>query len=146
MGTHPNEPVRILIVEDNLGDVELAKEALLTSKLANELSVFYDGRSALAELDRLNKAGSLPDLIFLDLNLPGMSGTEVLAAIKGTPGLSRVPVVILTSSQAERDIAKSYDLHANCYVTKPLDFTQFIEVVQSIEDFWFTVVRLPGRR
>ena len=138
-------PVRILIVEDNPGDVELAREALRTSKLANELTVVNDGKSALALLEAAERDGTLPDLVFLDLNLPGMPGTEVLKTIKTTASMARIPVVVLTSSRAERDIVKSYDLHANCFVTKPIDFAQFIEVIQSIEDFWFTIVRLPGR-
>lgn len=138
-------PLQIFLIEDNPGDVELAREALRTSKLANELVAWSDGRLALAELKRRQAAHELPDLIFLDLNLPGMSGIEVLASIKATAGLGRIPVVILTSSQAETDIAKSYDLHANCYITKPLDFQRFIEVIHSIEEFWFTLVRLPSR-
>ncbi len=145
MGTQVLSPIKILIVEDNPGDVELAREALKTSKLANELTVVNDGKSALALLEAAQKDGTLPDLVFLDLNLPGIPGTDVLKAIKTTPATARIPVVVLTSSRAERDIVKSYDLHANCYVTKPIDFSQFIEVIQSIEDFWFTIVRLPGR-
>jgi CheY-like chemotaxis protein len=138
-------PIKILIVEDNPGDVELAREALRSSKLANELIVASDGTAALAELERGVRENALPDLVFLDLNLPGLSGTEVLQAIKNSPDTARLPVVILTSSRAESDILRSYNLHANCYVTKPIDFGQFIEVVQTIEDFWFTVAKLPGR-
>jgi len=136
-------PVRILLVEDNLGDVELAREALDASKLKNELVVVNDGKAAVEVLTEASARGALPDLVFLDLNLPGLSGIDVLKIIKSKEGWSRIPVVILTSSQAETDIAKSYDLHANCYVTKPIDFEQFITIVQSIEEFWFTVVRLP---
>jgi len=139
-------PARILLVEDNPGDVELAKEALRSSKIRNDLTVAIDGTLALEALQKGETTGKLPDLIFLDLNLPGLSGLEVLARIKSWSPWARIPVVILTSSQAETDIAKSYDLHANCYVTKPLDFDQFIKVVQSLEDFWFSVVRLPGRK
>jgi CheY-like chemotaxis protein len=138
-------PVRILLIEDNPGDIELTREALRISKITNELSVVQDGKSALGRLESDEAAGSLPDLILLDLNLPGLSGTEVLSRIKGRSGWSRIPIVILTSSQAETDIVRSYDLHANCYVTKPIDFTQFIHVVRTIEDFWFTLVRLPRR-
>jgi chemotaxis family two-component system response regulator Rcp1 len=137
---------RILLVEDNPGDVELAKEALRASKLHNELWVANDGSAALEVLRKGEETGDLPDLVFLDLNLPGLAGLEVLARIKGRSPWARIPVVILTSSQAETDIAKSYDLHANCYVTKPLDFNQFITVVQSLEDYWFSLVKLPGRK
>jgi two-component system response regulator len=138
-------PVRILLVEDNLGDIELTREALRISKIANQLTVVQDGKSALETIETADRAGRLPDLVLLDLNLPGMNGSEVLARVKNTPRWSRIPIVILTSSQAEADIIKSYELHANCYVTKPLDFSQFIHVVRSIEDFWFTLVRLPRR-
>jgi CheY-like chemotaxis protein len=143
--TDMTHPVRILLVEDNPGDIELTREALRVSKITNELSVVQDGKAALERLEAHEAQGNLPDLILLDLNLPGMSGTEVLSHIKSKPGLSRIPIVILTSSQAETDIVRSYDLHANCYVTKPIDFTQFIHVVRTIEDFWFTLVRLPRR-
>ena len=145
MGKQALQPVKILIVEDNPGDVDLAREALQTSKIINELTVANDGTTALKLLEKGSREKSLPQLIFLDLNLPGLSGIEVLRSIKSNPATVRIPVVILSSSQAEQDIVKSYDLHANCYVTKPLDFSSFIEVVQSIEDYWFTVVRLPGR-
>lgn len=138
-------PVRILLIEDNPGDIELTREALRVSKITNQLDVVQDGKSALERLDADEAANNLPDLILLDLNLPGLSGTEVLSRIKGRTGWSRIPIVILTSSQAETDIVRSYDLHANCYVTKPIDFTQFIHVVRTIEDFWFTLVRLPRR-
>lgn len=138
-------PVRILLVEDNLGDIELTREALRVSKITNQLAVVQDGKAALEYLESGQAKGDLPDLVLLDLNLPGMSGTEVLAHIKSQAGMSRIPIVILTSSQAETDIVRSYDLHANCYVTKPIDFTQFIHVVRTIEDFWFTLVRLPRR-
>ena len=138
-------PVHILLIEDNLGDIELTREALRISKIANRLTVVQNGRSALDMLEAAEKEDQLPDLVLLDLNLPGISGSEVLSRIKGTPGWARIPIVILTSSQAEADIVKSYELHANCYVTKPLDFSQFIHVVRSIEDFWFTLVRLPRR-
>lgn len=137
--------VKILIIEDNPGDVELTRRALESSKLHNELIVAPDGQTALNLLKAVGTPQDLPDLILLDLNLPGLSGLEILAALKGQTPWARIPVVILTSSQAEMDIAKSYDLHANCYVTKPLNFEHFIEVVQSIKEFWFTMVRLPGK-
>ncbi len=143
--TDLTHPVRILLVEDNPGDIELTREALRVSKITNQLAVVQDGKTALEYLEAREAQSELPDLILLDLNLPGMSGTEVLAYIKNQPGMSRIPIVILTSSQAETDIVRSYDLHANCYVTKPIDFTQFIHVVRTIEDFWFTLVRLPRR-
>ncbi len=139
------EPVDILLVEDNPGDARLMKEALAEAKIRNRLQVVADGVGALAYLRRQEPfAGAVrPDLILLDLNLPGTDGREVLAEIKGDKDLRRIPVVILTTSRAEADIARAYDLHANAYVTKPLDIEQFITVVQSIEDFWLTTVKLP---
>ncbi len=139
------EPVDILLVEDNPGDARLMKEALAEAKIRNRLQVVADGVGALAYLRRQEPfAGAVrPDLILLDLNLPGKDGREVLAEIKGDKDLRRIPVVILTTSRAEADIARAYDLHANAYVTKPLDIEQFITVVQSIEDFWLTTVKLP---
>lgn len=138
-------PVEILLVEDSPGDARLTKEALKEGKVLNNLNVVGDGVEALAFL---RKEGpyvntTRPDLILLDLNLPKKDGREVLAAIKNDPDLKRIPVVILTTSSAEKDVLKSYDLHANCYVTKPVDFEQFITVVKSVEDFWLTVVKLP---
>lgn len=138
-------PVEILLVEDSPGDVRLTKEALKEGKVLNNLHVVGDGVEALAFL---RKEGSYknavrPDLILLDLNLPKKDGREVLEEIKSDPVLKRIPVVILTTSNAEKDILKSYELHANCYVTKPVDFEQFITVVKSVEDFWLTVVKLP---
>lgn len=143
MNNLSQKEVKIMMVEDNPGDVELTREALRSSKLTNELEVYDTGQAALAALFHQIHAGGLPDLILLDLNLPGLSGTEVLKQIKSHGLLGRIPVVILTSSQSEVDIVKSYDLHANCYVTKPIEFSQFIEVVQSVQSFWFTLVRLP---
>jgi len=139
------EPVDILLVEDNPGDARLMKEALAEAKIRNRLQVVADGVGALAYLRRQEPfAGAVrPDLILLDLNLPGKDGREVLAEIKGDKDLRRIPVVILTTSRGEADIARAYDLHANAYVTKPLDIEQFITVVQSIEDFWLTTVKLP---
>ena len=138
-------PIEILLVEDNPGDVRLTREALKEGKVLNELHVVEDGEEALAFLHREGKhaQAARPDLILLDLNLPKKDGREVLAEIKEDPSLRRIPVVILTVSKAEEDIIRTYDLHANCYVTKPVDLEQFIEVVKSIEDFWLCVVRLP---
>ena len=133
--------IEVLLVDDSPADVRLTLEALSEAKIRNTVHVVYDGESAL---EFLRKPGQRrPDLILLDLNLPGLDGREVLAEIKGDPELAIIPVVILTTSRAEEDIVRTYRLHANCYVTKPVDLNQFIRVVQSIEDFWFTVVRLP---
>jgi CheY-like chemotaxis protein len=138
-------PVEILLVEDNPGDVRLTREALRDGKVRNNLNVVDDGVKALAYLRREGEYANVrrPDLILLDLNLPRMSGREVLTEIKGDPDLRSIPVVVLTTSQAEQDIVKAYELNANCYVTKPVDLDQFINVVKSIEDFWLTIVRLP---
>lgn len=138
-------PVEILLVEDSPGDVRLTKEALKEGKVLNNLNVVGDGVEALAFLQKEGPYTNMtrPDLILLDLNLPKKDGREVLEAIKNDPDLKRIPVVILTTSNAEKDVLKSYDLHANCYVTKPVDFEQFITVVKSVEDFWLTVVKLP---
>lgn len=137
--------VLILLVEDNAGDVRLTREALLEGKVSNELVVASDGVEALAILRRegVHHGAARPDLILLDLNLPKMDGREVLAAVKNDPALMRIPVVVLTTSKAEEDILRTYDLHANCYITKPVDFEKFVEVIKSIDDFWLTVVRLP---
>ncbi|HEY2898539.1 MAG TPA: response regulator [Gemmatimonadaceae bacterium] len=140
-------PVEILLVEDNAGDVRLAREGLRECKLLNNLSVASDGVKALAFLRREGEHAQAPrpDLIMLDLNLPRKDGREVLREIKEDEELRRIPVVVLTTSKAEEDILKSYSLHANCYVTKPLAIEQFITVVQAIETFWFTIVKLPPR-
>ncbi len=137
--------IEILLVEDNPGDVRLTREALKDGKIVNNLHVAEDGVDALAFLRREGKYHNAvrPELILLDLNLPKKDGREVLAEIKADKELKRIPVVILTSSAAEQDIVKSYNLHANCYVTKPVDLDQFINVVKSIEHFWLTVVKLP---
>lgn len=137
--------VEILLVEDNPGDARLAREAWKDAKLLNRLNHVSDGEEALAFLRRQGKYADAPRpaLILLDLNLPRKNGREVLSEIKADPELRRVPVVILTSSSAEEDILKTYDLHANCYVTKPVDLDQFSKVAKAIEDFWFTVVKLP---
>ena len=139
-------PIEILLVEDNPGDVRLTIEALKEGKVRNRLSVARDGVEALAFLRRegSHTNASRPDLILLDLNLPKKDGREVLAEIKEDPRLRRIPVVVLTTSKAEEDILRTYDLHANCYITKPVDLEQFISVVRSIDDFWLSVVRLPS--
>jgi two-component system, chemotaxis family, response regulator Rcp1 len=138
-------PIDILLVEDNLGDVRLTQEALAESKVKNNLYVVRDGLEAMAFLHREGKYADAirPDLILLDLNLPKKDGREVLSEIKADEELRRIPVVILTVSSAEEDILRTYDLHANCYITKPMDLDQFIKVVKSIEDFWLTIVKLP---
>jgi len=141
------KPVEILLVEDNPGDVRLMQEALKDSKLINNLYVVSDGLEALAFLRREGKHAKepRPDLIFLDLNLPKKNGRDVLVEIKEDAELKRIPVVILTTSKAEEDIIRTYNSHANCYITKPVDFKQFITVVKKIEDFWFTIVKLPSK-
>lgn len=138
--------IDILLVEDNPGDADLAREALISSKIHNSLHVVNDGEKAMAFLKKTGDYTSAPrpDLILLDLNLPRKDGREVLAEIKQDDDLKRIPVVILTSSKADEDVIKSYDLHANCYITKPLDFFQFTKVIQSIENFWLTIVVLPN--
>ena len=140
--------VEILLVEDNPGDVDLARETLMSSKIKNNLHVVNDGEKAIQFLrnETPYESSPRPDIILLDLNLPRKDGREVLAEIKQDDKLKRIPVVILTSSKADEDVIKSYDLHANCYISKPLDFRQFTKVVQSIEDFWLTIVRLPDGR
>lgn len=139
-------PIDILLVEDNPGDSRLAKEALKDTKLKNNLFVVEDGVEAMDFLHKKGKYSQMPrpDLIILDLNLPKKDGREVLAEVKTDNDLKRIPVVILTISKAEEDIIRSYNLHANCYVTKPLDLDQFMKVVKSIEDFWLTIVKLPN--
>lgn len=139
--------IDILVVEDNSGDARLIREVLHDSKVFNTLFRVKDGVEAM---DFLNKRGSYknapkPDLIILDLNLPKKDGREVLAEIKQDPDLKHIPIIIMTISQAEEDILKSYNLHANCFITKPIDFNQFIKVVKSIEDFWFSIVKLPPK-
>jgi len=141
----PVKPVEILLVEDNPGDVRLTQEGLKESKVRNNLHVVETGLEALAFLRRQDgfHDAPRPDLILLDLNLPKLNGRDVLAQVKADPDLRRIPVVILTTSKAEEDILKTYDLHANCYITKPVDFDQFIEVVKVLDNFWFTIVKLP---
>jgi two-component system, chemotaxis family, response regulator Rcp1 len=140
------EMVDILLVEDNEGDARLAKEAMRDSKIRNTLHHVTDGEEALAFLRKEGKYSQVPrpDLILLDLNLPKKDGRQVLAEIKVDEDLKRIPVVILTVSSAEEDILKAYNLHANCFITKPIDFTQFMKVVRSVEDFWLTIVKLPN--
>jgi CheY-like chemotaxis protein len=135
------------MVEDNPGDVRLTVEALKEGKVRNNLHTVADGEEAMKFLRRQDDYAKSPrpDLVLLDLNLPKKNGREVLAEIKADPDLKRIPVVILTVSEAEQDIIKSYNLHANCYITKPVNLEQFIQVVRSIEDFWLTIVMLPPR-
>ena len=141
------KPVDILLVEDNLGDVRLTKEALRDAKIINKIFVAKDGVEAM---EFLRKEGSftdmpMPDIILLDLNLPRKNGREVLAEIKTDTKLKHIPVVILTSSKADEDILKAYNLHANCYVTKPVDLNGFVEIMHSMKEFWFTIVTLPPK-
>lgn len=139
--------IHILLVEDSLADIELTLEALEEAKFLNEVQTVRDGADALDYLHQRGEYANAvrPDLIILDLNLPKRSGHEVLADIKDDPDLRRIPVAVLTTSAAEADVVDSYDLGANCYLTKPVDVGQFLKVVRSIEDFWFGVVRLPPR-
>ncbi|MFQ3648503.1 MAG: response regulator [Anaerolineae bacterium] len=139
------QPIQILLVEDNPGDVRLTREALKDSKMHNTLHVASDGVEALRFLrgEGEYKGSPRPDIILLDLNLPRKDGREVLAEIKADESLRRIPVVILTTSDDEHDILRSYDLHANCYITKPLDLRQFATIVKTIENFWFQIVKLP---
>ncbi len=140
-----NRSVDVLLIEDNLDDVILTQEALREAKIHVNLSVVGDGVEAIAFLRRVGQYAEAPcpDLILLDLNLPKKDGYEVLAEIKSDDVLKLIPVVVLTTSQAEEDVLKAYSLHANCYITKPVDLTQFIRIVNSIDDFWLSVVRLP---
>jgi two-component system, chemotaxis family, response regulator Rcp1 len=145
LGSNELKQVEILLVEDNPGDVRLTKEALKEAKIRNRLHVVADGVEAIDFLKNTGGYSDMPtpDIIMLDLNLPRKDGREVLAEIKGDTKLRRIPVVILTTSSAEEDILRAYDLHANCYITKPVDFIQFTKVIKAIEDFWFTIVKLP---
>ena len=137
--------IHILLVDDNEGDILLTREALEEAKIINRISVAYDGMEALQFLKKappfLN--GDIPDLILLDINLPKMDGNEVLSIIKNDPVLRRIPVIMLTTSSSEKDILTSYDNHANCYITKPVDLERFMQVVRTIEDFWISIVKLP---
>jgi len=146
-GTFAVEPIVILMVEDNPADARLAQEQLKESKIVNRLFHVADGVEAMEFLRGEGKhAGApRPDIVLLDLNLPRKDGREVLAELKNDPSLKRIPVVILTTSEAEQDILKSYELHANCYVTKPVDLDKFARIVGVIEDFWMSIVKLPQR-
>jgi CheY-like chemotaxis protein len=141
------KPIEILLVEDNPADVRLTQEALKEEKLHNNLSVVNDGVEALAFLRREGDYAQAirPDLILLDLNLPRKDGREVLKEIKNDLNLQAIPIVVLTISEAEMDILESYQLHANCYIIKPLDLNQFSKVVKSIQDFWLAIVKLPPK-
>ena len=141
------DPIEILLVEDNPGDVRLTEEALKESKVRNTLHVARDGVEAIEFLRGRdgNGGGNKPDIILLDLNLPRTNGREVLATIKTDPDLRRIPVVVLTTSRAEQDILETYDLHANCYIVKPVGLDEFITSVRSVEDFWLSIVRMPPR-
>jgi two-component system, chemotaxis family, response regulator Rcp1 len=140
-----SKPIEILMVEDSPGDVRLTIEALKEAKVLNNFNVVQDGAQAMDFLYRKGEHADAPrpDLILLDLNLPKKDGREVLAEVKGDESLQAIPVVILTTSQAESDVLKSYELHANCYITKPVDLDQFMSVIKSVESFWLTVVKLP---
>jgi CheY-like chemotaxis protein len=140
-------PVEILLVEDNPGDARLTIEAMREAKVHNRMHVVEDGIEAMEFLRRQGRYGDAPrpDLILLDLNLPKKDGREVLAEVKTDPALKRIPVVVLTTSRAEEDVLRAYDLHANCYVTKPVDLAQFMKIVAQIDEFWVKVVTLPGK-
>jgi CheY-like chemotaxis protein len=140
------KPIEVLLVEDNPGDAQLTRIALNDGKMCINLSLTEDGVDALAFLRKQGNYADAPrpDLILLDLNLPRKDGREVLAEIKADPSLRRIPVVVLTTSQSDTDILQAYELAANCFITKPVDFDQFVKIVQTIEDFWFTVVKLPS--
>jgi CheY-like chemotaxis protein len=139
-------PAIILVVEDNPGDVQLIREAFKSYKIFNILETVSDGEKAIKFLKKAGpyKSSPRPDLILLDLNLPGKDGREVLSEIKSDPGLKSIPIIILTSSSAQDDVLNAYDLHANCYIKKPVDFDGLVDVVKSIENFWFSIVRLPN--
>lgn len=139
-------PINVLLVEDNIGDVRLTQEALKEGKLKVNLTVAKDGMEAMEILQHQNGQSDTPrpDLILLDLNLPRKDGREVLKEIKDDKNLMRIPVVVLTTSEADSDILTTYGLHANCYITKPVDMDRFVEIVKMLEEFWFTIVRLPS--
>ena len=134
--------VQILLIEDNEGDVILTMEALKEGRIKNKIDVANDGQAAL---DYLSSAVELPDLILLDINLPKLNGLEVLSAIKKDERLRTIPVIMLSTSGAENDILTSYNNHANCFITKPVDFNRFMDVVKTIEDFWISIVKLPKK-
>ncbi len=140
--------VNILLVEDNLGDIRLTEEVLKEGKIRNRLNVVMDGEEAIFYLKKTGKYKDAvsPDIILLDLNLPKKDGHEVLAEIKTDPVLMFIPVIVLTTSESEQDILNMYSHHANCYITKPVDFNQFINVIKSVEDFWLSIVKLPKKQ
>jgi CheY-like chemotaxis protein len=142
----PGQPIEVLLVEDDPGDVLLIREAFEFNKVHNNLNVVSDGEQAIEYLRRRGEWGNAlrPDLVLLDLNLPRKDGREVLAEVKGDPELRAIPIVVLTTSEAEEDVLKSYQLHANAYVTKPVDFERFVSIVRQIDDFFVSVVRLPS--
>ncbi|HEX7467564.1 MAG TPA: response regulator [Methanobacterium sp.] len=144
MSPRVSNPIEILLVEDNPGDVRLIKEVFKDAKIYNNMQVAYDGEAAM-EILRKDDGNIFPDLILLDLNLPKKDGREVLREIKGDNCLKCIPVVILTTSNAEEDLIETYKMNANCYITKPVDLDQFINVVKSIENFWLSIVKLPTR-
>ena len=148
MNTSEIRPIEILLVEDSPSDIALTIEALQAGKVANKLSVVEDGVEAMAYLKCQGKYknATKPDLIMLDLNLPRKDGREVLENLKDDPALKTIPVIVLTTSSSDKDILRSYELSANCYITKPVNFQRFIEVVKSIENFWLTIVTLPPKR
>ncbi len=141
------KPVNILLVEDNPGDIRLTQEAFKEGRVGNNLSVVRDGLEAMSYLRKegVYSDAKKPDLILLDLNLPKKNGSEVLAEVKSDEELKKIPIVVLTTSDAEKDILKTYNLHVNCYIKKPVDFEEFIKVVRAIDDFWLEIVILPGR-
>ena len=146
MAPSAHRGIEILLVEDNPGDVRLTQEVLKEGRIANTLRVVNDGVAAMEYLRCEGEYAEMcrPDLVLLDLNLPKMDGRDVLAMIKSDPELRSIPIVVLTTSSAEVDILKAYDLHANCYITKPVDLNDFVKVVRSIEDFWLAIVKLPN--
>jgi two-component system, chemotaxis family, response regulator Rcp1 len=146
-GSHFGNPIEILLVEDSPGDIRLTQEAMVDSRVNNKLSVVMDGEEAMRYLKREGEYSevNLPDLILLDLNLPRKDGREVLDEIKQDPELKKIPVVILTTSRSEQDIIKTYESHANCYISKPVDLEEFLRVVRSINDFWLSIVTLPPK-
>jgi CheY-like chemotaxis protein len=146
--TRSSQPIEVLLVEDDPGDVLMTQEAFADYKIANNLTVVTNGEDAIAYMRKLGQFASAPtpDLVLLDLNLPRRNGREVLRDIKEDPELRRIPIVVLTTSEAEEDVLAAYDLHANAYVRKPVDFEQFVAAVRAIDDFFITVVRLPPRR
>ncbi len=140
----PHEPIEILLVEDSPGDVRLTREALREAKVANVLHVVSDGEAAIALLrGARGRPRLIPDLILLDLNLPKVDGREVLAAIKSDDALRGIPVVVLTTSDADTDVLRAYDLHCNCYLVKPVNVTRFFDLIRNFDNFWLSVVRLP---